>query len=372
MTQGHLSVVLHAHLPFVRHPEHERFLEETWLFEAVTESYVPLLQVMDRWQQDGMRTRLTLTLTPVLCSLLRDPLLQERYVRHLNGLIDLVEKEILRTHWDRAYHVLAEHYHRRFLEIRDFYERCGRDLVGAFGRFQQAGRLEIITSAATHALLPLLGRHGPSLRGQILTARDHYRSCFGSDPRGIWLPECAYAGGVDAALREAGLRWFIVDTHGILHANPPPQMGTFAPIITPAGLAAFGRDRASARQVWSRHEGYPGNPCYRDFYRDIGFDLDLEYLKTYLLDSSIIGSPAARSRKRFMNGKPRFASPMNTRHIFYRRVGPKSRRPPRCSAGRRWCWRPTMPSCSGTGGMKARNSWICSCAKRRATRRCSH
>ena len=105
--QGQLSIVLHAHLPFVRHPEHAKFLEESWLFEAVTESYIPLIHVMDGWLRDGVDSRLTLTLTPTLCSMLLDPLLQDRYQRHLDGLIDLAEKEIHRTHWDRAFHELA-------------------------------------------------------------------------------------------------------------------------------------------------------------------------------------------------------------------------------------------------------------------------
>src|SRR5438270_2245408 len=82
--QGYLALVLHAHLPFVRHPEHEKFLEENWLFEAITESYVPLLQVLQGWQRDGLESPVTLTLTPTLCSMLMDPLLQERYTRHLN------------------------------------------------------------------------------------------------------------------------------------------------------------------------------------------------------------------------------------------------------------------------------------------------
>src|SRR2546422_6773850 len=99
---GYLALVLHAHLPFVRHPEHERFLEENWLFEAVTESYIPLLQVMEGWLRDRMETWLTLTLTPTLCSMLRDPLLQDRYIRHLNGLIELAEKETHRTQIGRA------------------------------------------------------------------------------------------------------------------------------------------------------------------------------------------------------------------------------------------------------------------------------
>ena len=98
--QSYLSLVLHAHLPFVRHPEHEKFLEENWLFEAVTETYIPLLQILEGWRRDGMTAPLTLSLSPTLCSMLLDPLLQRRYERHLNSLIDLAEKEIHRTHWD--------------------------------------------------------------------------------------------------------------------------------------------------------------------------------------------------------------------------------------------------------------------------------
>jgi 1,4-alpha-glucan branching enzyme len=280
--QGYLSLVLHAHLPFVRHPEHEKFLEENWLFEAITETYLPLLQTMQGWQRDGMATRLTLTLTPTLCSMLLDPLLQDRYARHLNELIELAEKEIHRTHWDKTFHDLAQMYHRRFLATREAYDGCGRNLVAAFRQLQESGRLTIITSAATHGLLPLLASHPPSVRAQILVARDHYRACFGRDPRGIWLPECAYVNGIETVLQEANIRWFITDTHGVLHATPRPRYGVFAPLFTPNGVAAFGRDLDSARQVWSKHEGYPGDPRYRDFYRDIGFDLDFDYVKPHL------------------------------------------------------------------------------------------
>src|SRR6266446_889616 len=237
---------------------------------------------MDGWLRDGMDTRLTLTLTPTLCSMLLDPLLQDRYVRHLNGLIELAEKETHRTQWEEACRPLAEMYHQRFLNIRDAYFGYSRNLVGAFRKFQDLGKLEIITCAATHALLPLLANHPPSIRAQVLVARDHYRSCFGRDPRGIWLPACAYTDGVETCLQEAGIRWFIIDTHGILHARPRPRYGVFAPLFTKNGLAAFGRDLDSARQVWSKQEGYPGDPRYRDFYRDIGFDLDYDYVKPYL------------------------------------------------------------------------------------------
>ncbi len=279
---GYLSLVLHAHLPFVRHPEHEKFLEESWLFEAITETYLPLLQNLEGWRHDGMSPRLTLTLSPTLCAMLLDPLLQQRYEQHLNGLIELAEKEIHRTHWDRAFHELAWMYHHRFTTLRDAWHGYGRNLVTAFRKFQDLGFLEIITTAATHALLPLFIHHPPTIRAQILTARDHYRSCFGCDPRGIWLPECAYVEGVENFLQEANLRWFIMDTHGLLHAQPRPRYGVFAPVFTPNGLAAFGRDLDSSRQVWSKHEGYPGDARYRDFYRDIGFDLDFDYVKRHL------------------------------------------------------------------------------------------
>src|ERR1700761_8309203 len=182
--QGYLSIILHAHLPFVRHPEHEKFLEESWLFEAITETYLPLIQVLEGWQRDQVEARLAFSLSPTLCSMLLDPLLRERYERHLSGLIDLAEKEIHRTHWDRAFRELAWMYHHKLSLARETWRHYDRNLINAFKQFQDMGRIEIITTAATHGLLPLMAGHLPSLRGQIFTARDHYISCFGREPLG--------------------------------------------------------------------------------------------------------------------------------------------------------------------------------------------
>lgn len=283
MPKGYVALVLHAHLPFVRHPEYEDFLEEDWLYEAITETYIPLITVMDGLVRDNVDFRLTMSMTPPLCSMLLDPLLQERYVRHLQKLIDLTEKEIERTKHDRPFHDLAWFYHNRFQEARTtFCDTYGRNLVGAFRKFMELGKLEIITCGATHGFLPMMTEHPQSIRAQILIARDHYRSCFGRDPKGIWLPECAYVPGVEHHLAEAGIRWFITDTHGVLFAHPRPRYGVYAPIFTPNGIAAFGRDVESSKQVWSSEEGYPGDVDYRDFYRDVGFDLDYEYIKPYI------------------------------------------------------------------------------------------
>jgi 1,4-alpha-glucan branching enzyme len=214
--------------------------------------------------------------------MLQDPLLQQRYYQRLNELIDLAEKETQRTVRLKEFHELSLLYLQKLLAARVLYDLWKRDLVRAFRTLQERGRLEIITSAATHALLPLLA-HPPSLRAQILVARDHYCDSFGCEPRGIWLPECAYSPELEGVLREAGLRWFIVETHGILHAKPQPRGAIFAPILTPNGIAVFGRDPDSAQKVWSRERGYPADARYRDFYRDIGFDLNFEYVARYAL-----------------------------------------------------------------------------------------
>src|SRR5215467_10842780 len=145
--RGYFSLILHAHLPFVRHPEHEKFLEENWLFEAITETYLPLLQLLESWQRDDLEVSLILSLTPTLCSMLRDPLLQQRYSNHLAGLIELAEKEIHRTQWEESFHSLALFYCQRLSGIREFYSSLNGDLVGAFRKFQELGWLEIITSS---------------------------------------------------------------------------------------------------------------------------------------------------------------------------------------------------------------------------------
>ncbi len=283
MPHGYFALILHAHLPYVRHPEYEDFLEEDWLYEAITETYLPLLWMLDGLERDGVEFRLTMSLTPPLCAMLLDPLLQERYVRHISRLIALTEKELDRTRWDNAQREIAEFYHQRFQHARaTFCDQYGRNLVGAFRRFQERGQLEIITCAATHGFLPMMQAHPESIRAQILIARDHYRQCFGRDPRGIWLPECAYVPGVEKYLQEAEIRWFVMDTHGLMFAHPAPQFGVYAPAFTPSGVAAFARDLESSRQVWSAQEGYPGDAVYRDFYRDIGFDLEFEYIKPFI------------------------------------------------------------------------------------------
>ncbi|MCA9405503.1 MAG: DUF1957 domain-containing protein [Candidatus Omnitrophica bacterium] len=283
MSQGYLCLTLHAHLPFVRHPEATHVLEENWLYEAITETYIPLLQVYDNLVNDAIDFRITMSMTPPLVNMLKDPLLQERYIQHIDKLIELAEKELNKTGTEPHFHGLALMYYRKFREAKEiFIDRYSMDLVEGFREFQDMGRLEIITCGATHGFLPILSVNPASVRAQIGVAAEHYEKTFGKPPRGIWLPECGYKAGLDEVLKEFGIKYFFTDTHGIVHADPVPRYNVYAPLYCPSGVAAFGRDEETSKQVWSSKEGYPGDPDYREYYKDIGYERDFDYIKPYI------------------------------------------------------------------------------------------
>ncbi|CCO09270.1 glycoside hydrolase family 57 protein [Desulforamulus hydrothermalis] len=282
MAKGYLAIVLHAHLPYVRHPESEQVLEEKWFYEAVTEAYIPLLEVFNRLAADNIPYRLTFSVSPTLLSMLTDPLMQRRYVHHLAKLIELAGKEESRT-YGSVFHPVALMYKEKFRRAYDFFvNRYGGNLARAFQDLQRQGCLEIITCAATHGFLPLMMVNKQAVRAQIETAVNLHSKHFGAEPKGFWLPECGYAQGMEDILQEYGIKYFITDNHGVLFAQHRPRFGNFAPIYCPNGIAVFGRDVESSKQVWSADEGYPGDPDYREFYRDIGYDLEEAYIKDYI------------------------------------------------------------------------------------------
>ncbi|MBI4684504.1 MAG: DUF1957 domain-containing protein [Nitrospirae bacterium] len=283
MQKGYLLLVLHAHLPYIRHPEHDYFLEENWLYESITESYIPLLDIFDHLLNKKIEFKITLSLSPTLVEMFNDPLLRERYLRYINNLISLSEKEMHRTKGDPSFEKLAKIYNSRFRKIKHLYEESyKKDLTSAFRRLKEAGCAEIITSAATHGYLPSLVLHPQAVRAQIKVAMANHIKNFGSAPAGIWLPECGYAPEIDHIIKEANIKFFFMETHGILNGRPKPKYDVYRPVSCPSGVVAFGRDISSSKQVWSSVEGYPGDFHYRDFYRDIGFDLSLDYLRPHI------------------------------------------------------------------------------------------
>lgn len=270
---GYLGLVLHAHLPFVRHPEHGRHLEERWLFEAILECYLPLVGMLDRLAKEDVPVALTMSLTPTLADMLQDDLLRARFEAHLARLQSLQRKEQLRVGDDRDVGRAASFYGGWLAEARAVWERHRGDLVAAFVGHARAGRLDLLASAATHAFLPGLVTEPRALRAQVRIGMRAFAEQTGLKPVGFWLPECGYDPSFDSVLAEEGVRFTILEEHGVSYARPRPAAGTYLPIASPSGIAFFARDLASGRQVWSRDEGYPGDPWYREFYRDIGFDL---------------------------------------------------------------------------------------------------
>ncbi|MBU1084548.1 MAG: DUF1957 domain-containing protein, partial [Candidatus Omnitrophica bacterium] len=203
MAKGYLALVLHAHLPFIRHPEHESFLEETWFFEAITDTYVPLVNVFDSLLSEGTDFRITVSLSPTLITMLRDDLLVSRYLSHLDKLIKLASLETERTASDADLNRLANMYLDRYTNAkRVFSEKYGNDLTSAFKKFQDLGKVEVITCCATHGYLPLMDMYKPAIRAQVKVAVDTYKEVFGKGPKGVWLPECGYYPEHDKILAE--------------------------------------------------------------------------------------------------------------------------------------------------------------------------
>ena len=281
--KGYVSFVLHAHLPFIHHPESDDYLEESWLYEAISETYLPLLKYFKQLVDEKVNFRITMSMTPPLLSMLDSKLLQQKYIKYLQNLIELSEKEIKRTTFNEKMNNLSHYYFERYSEdLRLFRDVFNCDIISQFKHFQDIGVLEIITCGATHGYFPILYVNEKTVRAQIAVGVQTYEKFFGRKPRGIWLPECGYVPEADKYLREFGLDYAIVESHGILYANPTPIYGTLAPIVSPDGFTVFGRDMESSRQVWSSINGYPGDFNYRDFYKDIGYEADYEYIKPYI------------------------------------------------------------------------------------------
>jgi 1,4-alpha-glucan branching enzyme len=301
--------VLHAHIPYVRKAGVWPFGEE-WLFESMAESYIPMIKMLEGLP-GPQRPLMSIGLTPVLLEQLSDGYIKNRFEQYLYQRLDLAAKD-MEHHRDRpARRELAQRYEAGYHEVlRAFQNGLGRDIVGAFRRLQEAGKVEIMTSAATHGYLPLLGSEA-CVRAQIRIGVSSYLRHFGRRPRGIWLPECAYnpggdwrdpvsgatraRPGIEGYLADEGLEYFIVDHHTIeggraeniyierfpfLRPVRPANGGQDGQILTgrttyrnyivraeKGAVSVFGRNERTGLQVWSGEWGYPGDGWYREFHK---------------------------------------------------------------------------------------------------------
>ena len=307
---GHLVLVLHTHLPWVI--GHGRWPHgQDWLHEAIAECYVPLLRTIDRLVADGISPKITIGITPVLAEMLAAKRLREDLIAYCDERIKRAEADRKEFHEHGAYEAarLAATWSDVYASaLHDFLATYKADLIGAFRRLQAGGHIEIITSAATHGYLPLLGRD-ESVAAQVRAGVATYRRHFGRAPRGIWLPECAYRPGgpwsrpvgkgrpwrrpgLEDVVAANGLEYFFVDTHLVAGGTPlgtyedrfgerpaaKPRKATRASpneahaLVTKSRrrVAVLARDPRSSTQVWSADYGYPGDGLYLEFHKRKG------------------------------------------------------------------------------------------------------
>jgi 1,4-alpha-glucan branching enzyme len=316
---GYLTFTLHAHLPYVvNHGTWPHGME--WLHEAAAETYLPLLRVLTRLERDGVGLNCNLNLSPILLEQLAHPVFIAEFPKYVTRkIVSAREDEAFFTQSGEAHFAeIARFWQRFFNQALEDFESLGGNIIAGFRRFHEAGLIEIITCCATHGYLPLLGTD-ESVRAQVRLGVQTHVKHFGSQPKGIWVPECGYrpAGlwsypvpnadgtptaaafdriGVEQALSESSLNYFFVDTHLVEEServqSPYGAMNGAAAKEPPSGdpsrcaprslyqpyyvdgpydkrfaETVFPRDPRTGVQVWSGDTGYPGDGNYVDFHK---------------------------------------------------------------------------------------------------------
>jgi 1,4-alpha-glucan branching enzyme len=279
--KGYFGLVLHGHIPWCKKSGVWPAGEE-WLMEAMAETYIPFLNVLRELKNDGIKTAITINITPILAEQLADEYMKQRFTEYMEGLIQRARSDISKFNDHPKRKEIAEFHLTNFEHVLDtFYHNYYRDLLGTFKWLEEEGMIELITCAATHGFLPLFD-HDSGIFSQIQTAVDTHKKYFGRHPTGIWIPECAYRPkeykngevreSIDYWLNNSGLEYFFVDSHGILDAeliekNNPLGLTTHFGYNLETGVSVFGRNQKTSRQVWDAKIGYPGDAYYREFHK---------------------------------------------------------------------------------------------------------
>ena len=287
MADTSLVFVLDAQLPFIRHPETPGCLEETGLFNALSYTYLPLLRTCTALETEGVPFKLVIAFAPTLCEMFADHLLQERYIETLDKAIDFGFTELDRcADIPEIRELIKVHLDQLQLNKRDFVEIYEKNILGKFDYFATHGYIEILATTATSCFLPLYTDIPEAINAQIETGLVTYRKHFSAVPSGFWLPAMGYSRGLDAILKSYGFKYTILESHGLLFADPPSDTGIFAPAWCQNGFAVFGRDKSSFVDAADKETGYISNHVYLDVEKDIGFDLEEDKLGT-LFDVSL-------------------------------------------------------------------------------------
>jgi len=295
-----VSLVLNAHFPFVREHAAPRrrdsqegdpqpppkgadpgleSAEECLFFGEISETYLPLLEALDRLEADGVPFKLGLSISPLLGQMLGDARLMKRYAAHLDRRISFGAREAARLGGAGPQALLAERYLDRAVDLRAaFSARYEGSVLGALGHYRRRGKIEMLAAPATDAFLPFLCQFPESVQAQIEVGLSFSRRALEAFPRGFWLPGLGWAEGLDAHLRAYGFGFTIVDSHGLVFGEPAPSRGSFFPVRTPQGLFALARDFNAAGDL----DKMRGEGPYRDNGRDVGHDLPPELISPFI------------------------------------------------------------------------------------------
>jgi len=304
---GAFCMVLHSHIPFCRKSGVWPFGEE-WVFEGITETYLPLLNIMYELKEKKIPPKFTISFSPVLMEQLSDEYMLKRYEEYINERIEIAKRDIYRfssTEKNGALLFLSEYYKNNFINLRsDFYNKYEGNILKHFAELQDAGLIEIITTAATHPYLPLLSRDS-SIYSQIKLGIETYKKHFHCPPKGFWLPECGYRPqyfknvtanesyykpAIDEFLVKEGIKYTIVDSYAVegeesfwggkcdnlynyaLSGEERSKSfsinnSSYLPYMLPSGCMVVARNKVAGLQVWSSEYGYSCDGNYRDFYK---------------------------------------------------------------------------------------------------------
>lgn len=288
MSKKSLVIAISAHQPYIWHKEDSFLPQNEILYSAISETYLPLLNMFSNLEADGIPFKLMMCFSPSLCALLSDPVVQSCYIDWLDKVIALGEAEVNRYDSSDPRKALAEEQLRQAKQNKhDFSETYQQDLLSKFSYYAKKGNIELMATAATNCYLPMYVDLPQAVQAQIEVGLMSHRRYFDTAPEGFWLPYMGYTPGLESIIRSYGFFYTILDAHGLLFGSPVPMKGIFSPARCFNSLSVFARDNAAASGFEDNPELYALKGEYRNQNRDIGFESPLNELEEFLNEDHV-------------------------------------------------------------------------------------
>ncbi|MGL4981237.1 MAG: hypothetical protein ACRC4W_00005, partial [Treponemataceae bacterium] len=278
-----LVMLINAHQPYIKNMTNEFITENSLLFSAISHTYLPLLRMLNRLKTEDVPFKIALVLSPTLCELLNDPVVQAQYIEWTEKFIIFAHSELERTKDDPKIHALAQLYHNEIEQnLFDFTEKYNQNILAQFSSLANEGFIELLASAATQCFFPLYQDLPETIDAQIEVGLMSHKYFFGDLPCGFWLPHMGYCNGLEKNLRSYGFDYSITNTHSFLFANPFLKNGIFSPVKAKNNFIFFANSIDSCDSVFSQERGLFQNETYCNHYQDIAFEQESAYINNLL------------------------------------------------------------------------------------------